>query len=112
LKYSLLILSILMLSACGGGSSSSSNHVSGDIATPATASISANPLIVMVEESTKITWSSTNTSSCTASGAWSGDKLTSGSESIVMNDFGDQRFTLTCGSATTSITVTVNSDHS
>jgi hypothetical protein len=29
-----------------------------------------------------------------------------------MNDFGDQRFTLTCGSTTTSITVTVNSDHS
>ena len=112
MKYSLLILSILMLSACGGGSSSGSTNVSGDPPPSAAVSISANPMTVMVEESTTITWSSTNASSCTASGAWTGDKSTSGSESVVMNDFGEQGFTLTCGTASSTTTVTVNSDNS
>lgn len=100
----------LALSACGGGGSSSANDGGGNTTTPATASISASPITVMVDESTTITWSSTNASSCTASGAWSGDKSTSGTESIVMSDFGDQTFTLTCGSASASVNVTVNSD--
>lgn len=69
-------------------------------------------MTVMVEESTTITWSSANASSCTASGAWTGEKSLSGSESIVMNDFGEQTFTLTCGSIAASTIVTVNSDNS
>jgi len=104
---------VLMLSACGGGGgSSSANDGSGSTPTPATVSISANPMTVMVEESTTITWSSANASSCTASGAWTGDKSLSGSESVVMNDFGAQTFTLTCGSVAASTIVTVNSDNS
>jgi hypothetical protein len=103
----------LILSACGGGGGSgSADDGGGSTPTPATISISANPMTVMVEESTTITWSSTNATSCTASGAWSGDKSLSGSESVVMNDFGKQIFTLTCGSAATNVTVTVNSDNS
>lgn len=104
----------LLLSACGGGGggSDSSNADDGNTSTPATVSISANPTTVMVEEATTITWSSANASSCTASGAWSGDKSLSGSESVVMNDFGEQNFILTCGSATASVLVTVNSDNS
>jgi hypothetical protein len=105
-----LVISLaLLLSACG--SSSSTNDDGGSTPT-ATVSISANPMTVMVEESTTITWSSTNASSCTASGAWSGDKATSGSESVVMNDFGEQSFTLACENASASVTITVNSDNS
>lgn len=102
----------LILSACGGGGSDSSNADDGNTSTPATVSISANPTTIMVEEATTITWSSANASFCTASGAWSGDKSLSGSESIVMNDFGEQTFTLTCGTASASVMVTVNSDNS
>jgi len=114
-KSSIALTLYLALSACGGGgggSSSGTNLSGGSNTTPVTVSISANPITVMVEESTTITWSSANASSCTASGAWTGDKSTSGSESIVMNDFGDQRFSLTCGSASASVTVSVNSDNS
>ena len=114
-KSSIALTLYLALSACGGGgggSSSGTNLSGGSNTTPVTVSISANPIAVMVEESTTITWSSANASSCTAAGAWTGDKSTSGSESIVMNDFGDQRFSLTCGSASASVTVSVNSDNS
>ena len=111
-KFFIALTLSLALSACGGGGSSGANDRGGNTTTPATASISANPTTVMVDESTTITWSSTNASSCTASGAWSGDKSTSGTESIVMNDFGEQSFTLTCGTASSTVFVTVNSDNS
>nr|WP_297349814.1 hypothetical protein [uncultured Glaciecola sp.] len=102
----------LLLSACGGGSSSNTNDDGGSSSTPATISLSAKSMTVMVKESTTITWSSANALSCSASGAWTGAKSLSGSESVAMNDFGDQRFTLTCGSASATLTVTVNSDNS
>ena len=112
LKYSILILSTLILSACGGGGSNvNSANVSGG-SNSASVSLSTNPTTVMVDESTTLTWASTNASSCTASGAWSGEKSTSGRESVVMSDFGEQNFSLTCESASASVMVTVNSDNS
>jgi hypothetical protein len=111
-KSSVAITLYLALSACGGGGGTGGPSSAGSNATPATVSISVDPMTVMVEESTTITWSSANASSCTASGAWSGSKSLSGSESVVMNDFGEQRFTLTCGTAVARVMVTVNSDNS
>ena len=100
----------LLLSACGG--SGVTNASDSANSTPVTVSISAYPMNIMLEESTTITWSSTNASSCKAYGAWTSDKSLSGTESIAMNNFGEQRFTLTCGSTSASVTVTVNSDNS
>jgi len=97
-----------MLSACGGGGS---NNVSVG-SNPATVSISTSSATVMVDDYTTLTWASANASTCTASGAWSGEKSISGSESIVMNDFGVHSFTLTCGTTAATIMVTVNSDNS
>lgn len=52
------------------------------IATPApTVSLTANPTSVTAGASSTLTWSSTNATSCTASGGWSGTKATSGSAS-------------------------------
>ncbi|MFQ3207925.1 MAG: hypothetical protein ACI9IT_002085 [Glaciecola sp.] len=48
----------LLLSACGGGSSSSTNDDGGSSSTPATISLSAKSMTVMIEESATITWSS------------------------------------------------------
>ena len=111
-KSSTALAITLVLSACGG-SSDSGNKGDGDNNLPTTtASITASPMTLMVENSTTITWSSTNASLCTASGAWSGDKSLSGSESIVMNEYGKHSFILTCGSASSNVVVTVNSDNS
>jgi parallel beta-helix repeat protein len=50
------------------------------ITTPApTISFSASPVSVMTGNSSTLTWSSTNASSCIASGAWNGNEPTSGS---------------------------------
>src|SRR6185295_12304666 len=43
-------------------------------ASPPTVTISASPTTISSGSSSIITWSSTNTTSCTASGAWTGTK--------------------------------------
>ncbi|MFM8535683.1 MAG: hypothetical protein ACKOEC_19190, partial [Acidimicrobiia bacterium] len=45
-----------------------------------------------------VTWSVTGVSSCLASGAWSGDKLATGSEWVTLSAAGDKNFGLTCKS--------------
>ena len=59
--------------------------------------LSANPTSAISPASVTLTWTSTETSSCTASGAWSGVKAVNGSE-IVSNLRADASFTLTCAS--------------
>ena len=47
-----------------------------------TVTLSANPAQVPVQGSSTLTWTTGNVSSCTASGGWSGPRVTTGSESI------------------------------
>ena len=75
-----------------------------------TVSLAANPTSVTSGGASTLIWSSTNATSCTASGGWSGTKATSGSQSTgALTATGN--FTLTCtgtgGSASASATVTV-----
>ena len=85
-------------------------------APPPTASLSALPTSVSAGGTTKLTWSSTNASSCTASGGgWSGNLATSGSQQsppISQNTL----FTITCtgdgGPASASVQVTLISKSS
>jgi len=51
----------------------------GDTVSAPTISLSASPTSVTSGSSSALTWSTTNATSCTASGAWSGSKATSGS---------------------------------
>lgn len=75
-----------------------------------TVSLTANPTSVATGASTTLSWSSTNASDCSASGAWSGSKGISGSESVGPIST-PSTYTLTCrgsgGSASRSVTVTV-----
>jgi hypothetical protein len=79
--------------------------------TPAapTVSISANPTSIVSGESSTLTWSSTNATSCTASGGWSGSEATSAMTSVAPTV--TTTYTLTCtgsgGSANASATITV-----
>lgn len=72
--------------------------------------ISADPDNVAPQGTSTLTWSTTNATSCNASGNWSGSKDVSGSE-IVGPLAGDSRFTLTCsgpgGTAVDTANVTV-----
>lgn len=79
------------LSACGG---SGGRSAPGDNPAP-NVSLSANPPSIGAGETTELTWSASNASSCTASGGWSGSKATSGNETVGPLT-ADTQFTLTC----------------
>ena len=49
--------------------------------------------------STTLTWVAINTTSCTASGAWSGAQATSGSETVMPAAAGSYAYTLSCSGA-------------
>ncbi len=100
-----------------GGSSPMQNvtvTVNGAPPPPApTATISANPTTVASGGSSQLTWSSTNATSCTASGAWSGSRATSGTQNLT-NLTATATYSLQCTGAggTTplrSATITVTS---
>lgn len=75
-----------------------------------TVTISATPTTVTAGQSSTLTWSSTNTSSCNASGAWSGAQPIAGSLSTGAIN-ANSTYNLACtgagGTATGSATVTV-----
>lgn len=105
---------VLLLSACGGGANDADNTTTGsnELLTPApTVSLSANPVSITSGASSTLTWSSTNATSCAASGAWSGSKSTSGSQSTGTLT-ANSTFSLSCsgagGSTSKSVSVTVN----
>jgi len=96
---------LLALGACGGGSGSSTP------ATPApTVSVVASPTSINSGASSTLTWSSTDASSCTASGGWSGTKAASGVLAVMPS--ATASYSLSCtgagGSAQASATVTVS----
>jgi hypothetical protein len=78
---------------------------------PAAPTLTLGAPSVAVGSSTTIAWSSTNATSCTASGAWSGTLAASGSETITPSAVGPETYSLTCSnlggpSAAASVTLT------
>jgi hypothetical protein len=85
-------------------------NVTNSPSTPPTVSLTANPTSVPSGSSSTLSWTSTNATSCVASGAWSGNKATSGSQST--GALGStSTYSLNCtgtgGSTSRSVTVTV-----
>ena len=78
----------------------------------AAVAISVVPNTIATGDSATLTWSSTNATSCTASGAWSGSESTSGSASATPTTTGSNTYTLSCtgsgGTAVASTALTVN----
>ena len=77
-----------------------------------TVSVSVAPTSITVGSSATITWSSTNATSCTASGSWSGNEATSGTQVVTPTATGSPSYSLACtgagGTATGSATRTVS----
>jgi hypothetical protein len=74
-------------------------------------SLFASPTSIASGGSSMLTWSSTNSTSCSASGGWTGTKATSGNQSVTPT--ANTTYTLSCtgsgGTTTQSVTVTVSS---
>ena len=95
-----------------GGTTRQTTSVSVESGTaPPNITISANPSIIASGDSSTLTWSSTNATSCTASGAWSGTPATSGTFSTGALS-ANATYTIDCsgpgGSAQESTTITIN----
>ncbi len=95
-----------------GGSASATTAVPVNTPIPApTVTLSASPTSVASGASSNLTWSSLNATSCTASGAWSGNRATAGSASTGPLTAASNTFALTCsgtgGSTSASAIVTV-----
>ena len=105
-----LLCVVYSLSCGGGGGGGGGGGTPAPTPTPApNVTISSSSSSASVDSAVTISWSSTNASSCTASGAWSGSKATSGSESFTLSAADDYSFTLACsgtgGSGSASVTV-------
>jgi Subtilase family len=77
---------------------------------PGPPKLSSSVSSVTVGGSATLTWSSLNTSSCTASGGWNGSLPTSGSQSVTPSTVGTATYTLTCSNAVGSADSSVNLD--
>ena len=117
-----LLAIVSLITACGGGSGgtdvagalitaggTTGGGNSGNTTTP-TVSLSASTYEIVAGDKTTLTWSSSDASSCTASGSWSGSKSLSGSESITLDSYGDFTFSIDCSGATASIDVSVSDE--
>ncbi|MDT0595238.1 alpha/beta hydrolase-fold protein [Glaciecola petra] len=98
----LLICSLLFLiglSACGGGSSSDSDSAPPPTPPTPTVTLSVSSESVEVNTEFNLAWSTINADTCTASGSWSGDKASSGSEIITEVQIGTKGYTISCSGA-------------
>jgi hypothetical protein len=108
------VVAAALLTACGASGSSNSSRSSGPSNPPPaapTVSLSADSTSVSTNATVTVTWTSTNATSCAASGGWSGTKVTAGSEQV--GPFASTTdFALTCtgagGSSSQTLTITVN----
>jgi hypothetical protein len=75
-----------------------------------TLTLSANPTLIGLGGSSALSWSSTNVTTCSAAGAWSGEKPTSGAETVTPT--AASTYTLACVGVSSSVTqsVTVSVD--
>jgi hypothetical protein len=111
-KFFLILASsvlILSLAACGGGSGSTHSI---PVTPQPTVDLSFNQSSVAAGQPATLTWSSSNVTSCAATGSWSDAQLTTGTLTFADVAPGNYSFTLTCNgsygtaSATAGVTVT------
>jgi len=100
---------------CGSVSNTALVTVSTPPPSP-TVSLTLAPANITTAQSTVLSWSSANAASCSASGAWSGAKATSGSVTITPTTAGSFTYNLACsgdggtanGSAALSVTAALS----
>ncbi len=98
--------------SCTGPGGSAAATASITVNPVPTLTLSAAPATVIIGNSSTLTWSSSNTTACTASGGWSGTRAVSGTEAVTPAAVGSASYTLTCtgpgGSVAATSVVTVN----
>lgn len=107
IKKHYFLVSIFLITSCGGGGGGGGGSAPAILAK--ITSFIADITSAEVGSSVTLTWSSTDSTSCAASGAWSGTKSTSGTETVTIETVGNLAFNLNCsGSGGSSGISTVN----
>jgi len=97
-KFFIITISIILISSCGGGGGGG-----GDTPAPPTppsaptVNLSANPASVELDNTSTLSWFSTNATTCSA--AWTSSNQTSGSEDVTISTVGNNTFSITCTGA-------------
>ena len=103
-----ILTSIFIIASCGGGGGGGGGSLPQLIAATISSFTSTSPS-ALVGSTVDLSWSSANASSCNASGAWSGSKAVSGTETVTIETAGNLTFSLTCigegGNASRSVTI-------
>jgi Bacterial Ig-like domain (group 3)/Beta-propeller repeat len=104
--------SVSYVLTCTGSGGSGNATAMLTVTSPApTVTIAVSPTSITVGQSATLTWSSTNATSCTASGAWSGSEATSGTMSASPTTAATDSYVLACtgtgGTASGTATLTV-----
>ena len=86
-----ITFSILFIVSCGGGGGGGGNTPTTPLPT---VNLSADPVSVLLESTSTLTWSSTNATSCSAS--WTSQTGTSGSEAVTITSVGNNSFSISC----------------
>ena len=112
MKNIYIFIFLTVLASCGGGGGGGGGDPSAPPPTPAPGiTFSASPTSVLLNNTSTFSWSTTNATSCTASGSnnWTGAKATSGTEDVSIDIAGNTVFTLSCsgGGGTRNASVTV-----
>ena len=124
-RHIIIVPLLAIITACGGGggetdvaggiiagSVSGGGSTGGGNTNTPTVTLSANPYEIVAGDTTVLSWSSANATSCTASGSWSGTKSLTGTENITLDNYGDYTFSINCSGATASVDVTVSDEDS
>ena len=91
---------------CTGAGGSATGTASVQVNPIPTVSLGANPATIIIGASSTLTWSSTNATSCNATGAWTGSRGTSGSETVTPTATGQSVYGLSCTGAGGTVTQT------
>jgi len=89
-----ITFSILFIVSCGGGGGGGGNTPTTPTTPLPTVNLSADPVSVLLESTSTLTWSSTNATSCSAS--WTSQTGTSGSEAVTITSVGNNSFSISC----------------
>lgn len=87
---------------CTGEGGESSDGATVTVQNRPTATLSISDSSVALGGDVTLTWSSTDATSCEASGDWSGTLDTDGSQTVTLDSVGTKTFTLTCSNETAS----------
>ena len=96
-KLFITAISIIFIASCGGGGGGGGTTAPPTSPSVPTVNLSANPTSVELDNSSTLSWSSTNATTCSA--AWTTSNETSGSEDVTISTAGNNTFSITCTGA-------------